>query len=151
MLHKNIEQWSTPPFIDPDILSHAINEYVKKGQQRLKENFDYKKQMISLDWNDHQLITKFYELKPNEEQIELAKQIWQATANKLQTTEQIEILRQRIILKRLPTKTDKMMNEFLYDNQKTLSSPFLEQKERVSFAYRYSKTTSNAHLRFTNP
>ncbi|CAF1177555.1 unnamed protein product [Didymodactylos carnosus] len=40
MLRKNIEQWSTPPFIDPDILSHTINEYVKKGQQQ-RASFAY--------------------------------------------------------------------------------------------------------------
>ncbi|CAF4452289.1 unnamed protein product, partial [Adineta steineri] len=57
-------------------------------------------------------------LKPNEEQIKLAKQIWQTTADELRTREQLEILQQRISLKRLPPKTDKIINQLLDDNQK---------------------------------
>jgi hypothetical protein len=137
-LQQITTQWE--PSIDFEILSHAINECVKNGQQRLKQEFDYKKQMISLDWNDHQLIAKFYKLKPNEEQIELAKKIWQATADELRIKEQLEILRQRIFLKRLPTKSDKMINELLNDQQKTPSNHFLDQKQYASFQSRSSKT-----------
>jgi hypothetical protein len=138
-LQQNTEQWQ--PSIDFNALSHAINECVKHGQQRLKNEFNYKKEMLLLNWTDHQLITKFYKLKPlTEEQIELAKKIWQATADELRTREQLEILRQRIFLKRLPTKADKMVNELLDDNQTTLSNPFLDQKQRASFASRCSKT-----------
>ena len=126
--------------IHQDTLSNAINECVQHGQQRLRDEFNYKKEMLLLDWNDHQLIVKFYKLKPNEEQIQLAKMIWQSTADELKAREQLEILRQRISLKRLPTKTDQMINQLLDDNQKTLSNPFLEQKQRASFASRCSKT-----------
>ena len=96
--------------------------------------------MLTCNWNDHQLITKFYQLKPNEEQIALAQKIWQATADELKTREQLEVLRQRIFLKRLPVKTDQMINELLDGNRKTLSNPFLDQKQRASFASRCSKT-----------
>jgi hypothetical protein len=137
-LQEYSTQWQ--PSVDPDTVSHAINECVKNGQRRLKDEFDYKKEMLTLDWNDHYLINKFYELKPNEKLIELAKQIWETTANELRTKEQLEILRQRIFLKRIPSKTDKMVNELLTDNQKTLSNPFLQQKQRASFASRCSKT-----------
>jgi hypothetical protein len=83
---------------------------------------------------------KFYKLKPNDEQIQLAKKIWQATADELRTKEQLEILRQRILLKRLPAKTDEMINQLLDDNQKTLSNSVLDQKQCASFASRCSKT-----------
>lgn len=66
-LEQNTQQWQ--PSIDPVILSNAINELVKKGQQRLKQEFDYKKEMLRLDSNDHNLITKFYNLQPNQEQV----------------------------------------------------------------------------------
>ncbi|CAF1349932.1 unnamed protein product [Adineta steineri] len=132
------QQWQ--PSIDIDVLSHAINECVKNGQRRLKDEFNYKKEMLTCNSKDHELIGKFYKLKPNEEQIKLAKQIWQTTADELRTREQLEILRQRISLKRLPPKTDKMINQLLHDNHKTLSNPALNENQRASFASRCSKT-----------
>ncbi|CAF4059652.1 unnamed protein product [Rotaria sordida] len=68
---QNVKHWQ--PYIHPAILSNAINECVKSAQQRLRQEFDYKKKMLALDSNDRNLITKFYDLKPNEEQIQLAK------------------------------------------------------------------------------
>ncbi|CAM2729173.1 unnamed protein product [Rotaria socialis] len=137
-LLNNIEQWQ--PSIDGTLLSHAINECVRHSQHRLKEEFEYKKEMLTLDWTDHRLLVKFYELKPNEELIQLAQNIWQVTADELKTKEQEEILQQRIYLKRLPAKTDQMINELVNDNQITLSNPFLDTDQRASFASRCSKT-----------
>ncbi|CAF4568315.1 unnamed protein product, partial [Didymodactylos carnosus] len=82
----------------------------------------------------------FYDLKPNEELIELAKEIWQATADELRAKEQQEMLRQLIYLKRLPTKTDRIVNQLLHDNQISLSNPFLDSDQRASFVSRCSKT-----------
>ncbi|CAF4147799.1 unnamed protein product, partial [Rotaria sordida] len=87
---QNVKHWQ--PYIHPAILSNAIHECVKSAQQRLRQEFDYKKKMLALDSNDHSLITKFYDLKPNEEQIQLAKQISQTTASILKTKAQEEIL-----------------------------------------------------------
>ncbi|CAF5023052.1 unnamed protein product [Rotaria sp. Silwood1] len=137
-LLNDIEHWQ--PSIDGNLLSHAINECVQHSQKRLKEQFQYKKEMLKLDWNDDHLLMKFYELKPNEELIQLAQQIWQITSDEQKTKEQQEILRQRIYLKRLPTKTNQMINELLNDNKITLSNPFLDADQRVSFASRCSKT-----------
>ena len=66
-LKQNAQQWQ--PSFDPTILSNAINERVEKSQQRLKQEFDYKKKMLALDANDRHLITKFYDLQPNEQQV----------------------------------------------------------------------------------
>ena len=66
-LEANARQWQ--PSFDPNIFSHAIDEYVKKGQKRLKEEFDYKKKMIGIDSNDHYLIRSCYDLQPNQEQV----------------------------------------------------------------------------------
>ena len=53
-LEQNSQQWQ--PSFDPNILSNAINECVKKGQQRLRQEFDYKMKMLTLDSNDHHLL-----------------------------------------------------------------------------------------------
>ena len=66
-LEQNAQHWQ--PSFDPNILSNAINEYVKKGQQRLRQEFDRKKKMLELDSSDYHLITKFYDLQPNREQV----------------------------------------------------------------------------------
>ncbi|CAF3937208.1 unnamed protein product [Adineta steineri] len=137
-LQEYSKQWQ--PSIDIAVLSNAINECVTSGQRRLKDEFNYKKEMLTCNSKDHQLIAKFYELKPNEEQIHLAKQIWQTTADELRTREQLEILRQRISLKRLPPKTDEIINQLLDDNHKTLLNPALNENQRASFASRCSKT-----------
>ena len=148
-IRKQLEEYSSKlkqygqewqPSMNVDVLSQAIDQCVKNGQRRLKDAFDYKKQMLTFDWNDNQCLEKFYKLKPNDEQIQIAQEIWQTTANELKAREQLEILRKRISLKRLPTQTDKMVNQLLTDNQTALSNPFLDQKQRASFASRCSKT-----------
>ena len=66
-LEEYARQWQ--PSFDANILSHAMDECVKKGQQRLVEEFNYKKKMIVMNSNDHYLIRSFYYLQPNEEQV----------------------------------------------------------------------------------
>ncbi|CAF4557491.1 unnamed protein product [Rotaria sp. Silwood2] len=137
-LLNDIQHWQ--PSLDGTLLSHAINECVLHSQKKLKEEFHYKIEMIKLDWNDHQLLIKFYELQPNEELIQLAQHIWQITADQEKTKEQEAILQQRLYLKRLPAKTDKLVNQLLDDSRTTLSNPFLDPDQRASFASRCSKT-----------
>ena len=137
-LEKNVTQWR--PTIDPTALSHVINECVKKSQERLKGEFQHRIAMLKLDWNDHASITQFYELKPSEQVIQLAKQLWQSTDDGLKMKDQLEILRQRIFLKRLPSKTDHAVNQLLDDETISLTNPFLEKDQRASFATRCSKT-----------
>ncbi|CAF3454204.1 unnamed protein product [Rotaria sp. Silwood2] len=137
-LLSNIQHWQ--PTLDGTLLSHAINECVLHSQKKLKEEFQYKTEMIKLDWNDHQLLMKFYELQPNEELIQIAKHIWQVTADEQKTKEQQQILEQRIYLKRLPPETNKMIDNLLDDNRTTLSNPFLDPDQRAHFASRCSKT-----------
>ena len=138
---KQVEQTVThwQPTVDTTALAHVINESVQKNQQRLKEEFQHRIAMLKLDWNDHQSITNFYALKPDEHVVQLAKQIWQSTDDALKMKDQLEILRQRIFLKRLPPKTDHAVNQLLDDETISLANPFLEKDQRVSFATRCSK------------
>ncbi|CAF4277035.1 unnamed protein product, partial [Rotaria sordida] len=128
------------PYIRPAILSNAINECMKSAQQRLRQEFDYKKKMLALDSNDRNLITKFYDLKPNEVQIQLAKQIWQTTASILKAKAQEEILRKRIFLRRLPSAYDKTINRFMDYVQPMLSNQVLDKDRRANLVSNYSKT-----------
>lgn len=136
-LLNDIVYWQ--PSLDGTLLSHAINECVLYNQKRLKHECQYKKEMLQLDWNDHQLLSKFYELKPNEELIQLAQHLWQITADEQKTKEQQEILQQRIYLKRLPPQIDQMMDQLLDDNRHIFFNPFLDPDQRASFASRCSK------------
>ncbi|CAF3868203.1 unnamed protein product [Rotaria sordida] len=110
------------PSFDSNILSHAINECVKK------------------DSNDRHLIIKFYQLQPTEEQIQLAKQIWQTTASILKTKAQEEIIRKRIFLRRLPSAYDKTINRSMDYVQPMLSNQVLDKDRRASLVSSYSKT-----------
>ena len=67
-LEENAKQWQ--PSVDANMLSDAIDECVRNGQQRLRQEFDYKRKMLELDSNDHHLIRQFYDLRPHEEQVD---------------------------------------------------------------------------------
>jgi len=56
-------------FMHLGILYDIFNEYVKNGQRRLCQEFDYRRNMLKFDSNDHYLIRKFYDLQPNNEQV----------------------------------------------------------------------------------
>ncbi|CAM4767668.1 unnamed protein product [Rotaria magnacalcarata] len=137
-LNNDAQHWQPP--MDPTILLDAINELVKRAQRRLRQEFDYKKQMLVLDSNDHHLITKFYELKPNQEQTHLARKIWQTTADLLKTEEQVEILRKRIYLQRLPSGIDKIINQSIAPIQLLLSNCVINKDRGASLMSSCSKT-----------
>ncbi|CAF5026604.1 unnamed protein product, partial [Rotaria sp. Silwood1] len=145
-LENNVQQWQ--PYIDPAILCNAINTCVQSAQQRLRQQVDYKRKMFTLDSNDRNLITKFYDFKPNDEQVQLAKQIWQTTANILKTQEQEEILRKRIFLRRLPSAYDKIINQSLDYVKPMLSNKVLDKDRRASLVSNYSKTITQYKFDF---
>ncbi|CAF4171502.1 unnamed protein product, partial [Rotaria magnacalcarata] len=88
--------------------------------------------MIKLNWTDQNLIRKFYELIPNEDVIQTAKQLWQIAADELRTKEKQEIFRQCIYLKRLPNKIEQLLNNLLDHNRKTVNNSFYDEDQRVS-------------------
>ena len=143
-LEQNVTQWQ--PTIDCNALSHVIDECVKKSQQRLKDEFQHRIAMLKLDWDDHQSIAHFYALRPNEQVVQLAKQIWESTDAALTMKDQLQILRQRISLKRLPPKTDRAVNQLLDDETISLANPFMEKDQRATFATRCSKTVIQCKL-----
>ncbi|CAF1056746.1 unnamed protein product [Adineta steineri] len=131
-------QWQPP--VDPNILSNAINECVKNGQERLRKEFDYKKKMVELNSYDHHLINKVYDLQPTEEQLHLANMLWQVTMNELETKEKQEILRKQIFLQRLPATIDKTIDQSVDRVQSILSNPVLDKDRRASLILTCSKT-----------
>ena len=72
--------------------------------------------MLKLDVDDHRLINAFYALQPNDEQIRLAKLLWQGTADQCKAEGDPAILRKRVFLKRLPTSLDTVINQFIEDD-----------------------------------
>ncbi|CAF2794300.1 unnamed protein product [Rotaria sp. Silwood2] len=66
-LEENAQQWQ--PSFDPHIIAYAIDECVKNGQKRLRDEFEYKKKMLVINMDDHYLIHSFYELQPTKEQV----------------------------------------------------------------------------------
>ncbi|CAF2131114.1 unnamed protein product [Rotaria magnacalcarata] len=120
------------PSIDATLLSDAIDTCVRHNLRRLKEEYLFKMDMIKLNWADQNLIRKFYELKPNEDVIQAAKQLWQIAADELRTKEKQEIFRQCIYLKRLPNKIEQLLNNLLDHNRKTVNNSFYDEDQRVS-------------------
>ena len=66
-LQQHVPQWQ--PLIDLDLLSHAVNECVIKGQRRLKQEFLYRIDITQLDLNERRSRKIFYDLQPNQEQV----------------------------------------------------------------------------------
>ncbi|CAF4494767.1 unnamed protein product [Rotaria socialis] len=120
------------PSIDATLLSDAIDTCVRHNLRRLKEEYLFKMDMIKLNWTDQNLIRKFYELIPNEDVIQTAKQLWQIAADELRTKEKQEIFRQCIYLKRLPNKIEQLLNNLLDHNRKTVNNSFYDEDQRVS-------------------
>ncbi|CAF1532884.1 unnamed protein product [Adineta steineri] len=81
------------------ILSLILNTFVYDKQQNLREEFEYKRQMLILDAVDHRLMRAFYNLEPNSSQIISARLIWRATAKRVLMNEQIAILEHHLISK----------------------------------------------------
>ena len=66
-LENYSKQWQ--PSFSANRLSEGIIQCVNKGQQRLREDFEYKKKMLQFDANDHYLIRTFYQCRPNQEEV----------------------------------------------------------------------------------
>ena len=136
-LETNATHWQ--PTIDHGLLSYAIDELVQQEQKRLRQEFEYKKKMLEKDAKDHYLIRSFYWIKPNQEQISLAKKIWQTTADAFQTKQQEEILRKRISLRRLPHSINKIIDRTIKDTEMQLSESIMDRDQRASLGSACSK------------
>lgn len=64
-------------------------------------------------------------------QIQLAKIIWETTANELRNKEYEEILRERIYLRRLPSELDQSINHSIDHLQHLLSNVNIDKDERA--------------------
>ncbi|CAF3437009.1 unnamed protein product [Rotaria sp. Silwood2] len=90
------------PPLDFTTLSAMVTAVVRKGQHKLKQQFEYNKKMLKLDSTDHLFEKNVYDFKPNKQQIRSIRNIWKAIQNKKQMEEQIEILKHRIHSNCLP-------------------------------------------------
>ena len=70
-LEKVVPQWQPP--IDPMKLSSCVNDLVQRAQRRLRQAFEYKKKMFTINSHDHSLIKTFYGLQPSAEQVSMIK------------------------------------------------------------------------------
>ncbi|CAF1302062.1 unnamed protein product [Rotaria sordida] len=137
-----LPEWTenVQPSIDSKFLSTAVEAMVKHGQYRLNMEFKHKRAMLKLDADDHRFISAVYAFEPTEEQIVLIKMYRQAIANEQKALEEVEILRKRVSLRRLPQSFDKILNESIAPIQTMLSRAILHKDRRASMASRCSKT-----------
>ncbi|CAF1367817.1 unnamed protein product [Rotaria sp. Silwood1] len=90
------------PPLDFTKLNAIVTAVVRKGQHKLKQQFEHNKKMLMLDSTDHRLVQNVYDLKPSQQQLRSIRNIWKAIYNKKQMEEQIEILKHRIHSNCLP-------------------------------------------------
>ena len=136
-----LPEWTdkAQPSISSDALSATILACVEKGQQRLCTAFKHKQVMLKLDVDDHRLINAFYALQPTDEQIRLAKLIWQGTADQCKAEGDLVILRKRVFLKRLPASLDTVINQSIEHLRTLLSDPNLNGNRRAILSSHLSK------------
>ena len=72
-------------------------------------------------------------------QIGLTKQYWQTIGNEQRTTEEIEKLRKRIYLQRIPNKIDKTIDLSMVHIQSMLANSVLDKDRRAGLISDYSK------------
>ncbi|CAF4979880.1 unnamed protein product [Rotaria sp. Silwood1] len=90
------------PPLDFTKLNAIITAVVRKGQHKLKQQFEHNKKMLMLDSTDHHLVQEVYDLKPSQQQLRSIRNIWKALQNNKQMEEQIQILKHRIHSNCLP-------------------------------------------------
>lgn len=90
------------PPLDLTKISAMITSIVRKGQHKLRQQFEYNKKILMFDSMDHRLVHQVYELKPNQQQIRYIRNYWKAIYNKAQMEEQIELLKYQIHSNYLP-------------------------------------------------
>ena len=66
-LENETEHWE--PHVDTAVLVETINELVKNSQRRLRQEFDFKKNILMMNSNDHRLIKEFFNLQPTNDQV----------------------------------------------------------------------------------
>ncbi|CAF3408470.1 unnamed protein product [Rotaria sp. Silwood2] len=57
------------PPLDFTTLSAIVIVIVRKGQHKLKQQFEHDRKMLKLDSTDHRLVQNVYDFKPNKQQI----------------------------------------------------------------------------------
>ncbi|CAF1461250.1 unnamed protein product [Adineta ricciae] len=76
-------------------LNSIIYQLVHEKQQVLECNFEYQRKMLIFNAADHQLLQNFFDIRPNNKHIILARHIWQATKNQLTIEEDLALLKYR--------------------------------------------------------
>ncbi|CAF4722256.1 unnamed protein product, partial [Rotaria sp. Silwood2] len=66
------------PPLDFTKMSAMVTALVRKGQHKLKQQFEHNKKMLTLDSTDHRLVKNVHDLKPNKQQIRSIRNIWKA-------------------------------------------------------------------------
>jgi len=90
------------PPLDFTTMSAIVTAVVRKGQHKLKQQFEHRKKMLILDSTDHRLVKNVHDFKPNKQQIRSIRNLWKAIHNKKEMEEKIEILKHRIHSNCLP-------------------------------------------------
>ncbi|CAF1285191.1 unnamed protein product [Rotaria sp. Silwood1] len=91
-IHEHMKR--IPFSIDMQNITTMINNLVQKDQYQLRHELDRRKTILRLDAEEHQLVEKFYQLKPRQTEITSAKIIWKAT------NEQQNIIHEIVIFKK---------------------------------------------------
>lgn len=69
-LRNDVEHWKPP--IDATALIETICELVKNEQRQLRQEFDFKKNLLFMNLNDHHLINEFFDLQPTDDEVSFA-------------------------------------------------------------------------------
>ncbi|CAF1506685.1 unnamed protein product [Adineta ricciae] len=125
-------------YFDEKQLSIILTAFVRRGQFKLRADYERKKRLLQCDANDHRLIREFYDLKPTNNQIQSARIIWKLTKDKLQTEEDMNVLKQRIYTKRLPASFQ-ILDHSIDNIEKMLQNPILNQDKRATLSSRRLK------------
>ncbi|CAF1306853.1 unnamed protein product [Adineta steineri] len=107
-------------------LSSILHTFVHEHQQKVRDEFEYKKQKLILDATDHHLVQAFFDLMPDKLQ--------KATANQTMINEQVAILEKRLSSKQTPPPST-LLDHMIDDIDKVLSTPndVIEQNVSTNF------------------
>ncbi|CAF1380453.1 unnamed protein product [Adineta ricciae] len=93
-----------------------LSQLVQEKQQVLRNQFEYKREILVLDATDHYLLQRFLITEPNKTHIILARRIWKAAKEQLIAKQEIALLQYRLLSTSLISKSVSDLVHEMIDN-----------------------------------
>ncbi|CAF4998278.1 unnamed protein product [Rotaria sp. Silwood1] len=143
LLLKNYQQPNSN--INEQRLWAALLALVRKGQKKLSQHYEHRKERLKNSAQDYSLVKACYDCQPTQDEIMFMQIIWQATMNECKSQQNVDILKQHLYMKRIPKSLDYLDQSFS-NVEHTLARPIYNDNIRTTFTTRHKKIIAQNKL-----